>query len=76
MPNFSLNLFSAVLIDTFTFSEISLLLKNLSGGGVSFTGGEATLWADELLCALKGLRAKGIHTCIETNGTSALLTKI
>lgn len=40
------------------------------GGGVTFTGGEATLQADELLSLLKMLKAEGIHTCIETNASS------
>lgn len=41
-----------------------------SGGGVTFTGGEATLWHGELLETLKGLKEAGIHTALETNGTS------
>ena len=41
-----------------------------SGGGVTFTGGEATLWHRELLSTLKGLQEAGIHTALETNGTS------
>ncbi len=40
------------------------------GGGVTFTGGEATLQHQELLQTLKALKAKNIHTAIETNGTS------
>ena len=46
------------------------------GGGVTFTGGEATLWHDELLSALKELKANGIHTAIETNGTSLKLSEL
>ncbi len=38
------------------------------GGGVTFTGGEATLQFDELLETLKRLTAAGIHTAVETNG--------
>ena len=41
----------------------------VSGGGVTFTGGEATLQHNELLEVLKGLKAAKIHTAIETNGT-------
>ncbi|MBQ4528885.1 MAG: radical SAM protein [Clostridia bacterium] len=41
-----------------------------SGGGVTFTGGEATIWHSELLKILQRLKAENIHTCIETNGTS------
>lgn len=40
-----------------------------SGGGVTFTGGEATLQHDELLLLLKKLKNAGIHTALETNGT-------
>ncbi len=39
------------------------------GGGVTFTGGEPTLQFDALMAALKGIKALGIHTAIETNGT-------
>ncbi len=46
------------------------------GGGVTFTGGEATLWHDELLTVLKGLKEKDIHTAIETNGTSPRLFEL
>lgn len=40
------------------------------GGGVTFTGGEATLQADELIELVTLLKENGIHTCIETNGSS------
>ena len=40
------------------------------GGGVTFTGGEATLQADELLGLLAMLKNEGVSTCIETNGSS------
>ncbi len=40
------------------------------GGGVTFTGGEATLQANELLELLTMLKNEGISTCIETNGSS------
>lgn len=46
------------------------------GGGVTFTGGEATMQAEELLKLLKGLKAAGIHTAIETNGTSPRLGEL
>ncbi len=47
-----------------------------SGGGVTFTGGEASLQADELLDLLKKLKRENIHTAIETNGTSPRLKEI
>lgn len=47
-----------------------------SGGGVTFTGGEATLQADELITVLKALRNEGINTALETNGTGERLSEI
>ncbi len=47
-----------------------------SGGGVTFTGGEATLEHTKLTEILKKLKQEGIHTCIETNGTSEHLHEI
>lgn len=46
------------------------------GGGVTFTGGECTLQYEELVPLLKKLRAMGIHTAIETNGSSPHLPEI
>ncbi len=39
-----------------------------SGGGVTFSGGECTLFADYLSRVLRELKARGIHTAIETCG--------
>ena len=47
-----------------------------SGGGVTFTGGEATLWHNELLQTLRLLHEHGIHTAIETNGTDKELSAL
>lgn len=47
-----------------------------SGGGVTFTGGEATMQYNELLAVLKALKDEGIHTAIETNGTSPHLPEL
>ena len=47
-----------------------------SGGGVTFTGGEATIRWKELISVLSSLKAAGIHTAIETNGTSPYLKEI
>lgn len=46
------------------------------GGGVTFTGGEATLQATELLELLKLLKANSISTCIETNASSPRLSDL
>ena len=50
--------------------KIRSKMMSFDGGGVTFTGGEATLQADELLSLLKMLKSEGIHTCIETNASS------
>lgn len=47
-----------------------------SGGGVTFTGGEATLQEKELVALLKQLKNQGIHTALETNATSIKLPEI
>lgn len=47
-----------------------------SGGGVTFTGGEATIQHEELLKLLKMLKDENINTCIETNGTSPKLSEL
>ena len=47
-----------------------------AGGGVTFTGGEATLQYSELLELLKLLKIEKIHTCIETNGTLQKLPEL
>ena len=47
-----------------------------SCGGVTFTGGEATVQYQELSALLKLLKAENIHTAIETNGTSLNLQKL
>lgn len=39
-----------------------------SGGGVTISGGEPLLQPQFLLALLKGLRAEGIHTCLDTAG--------
>ncbi len=46
------------------------------GGGVTFTGGEATLQHKELLSLLGALKEEGIHTAIETNGTLEALPEL
>ncbi len=46
------------------------------GGGVTFTGGEACVQADELLELFKMLKAEGINTAIETNGSYLSLRNV
>ena len=52
------------------FSEcVRSRMMFFGGGGVTFTGGEATLQAGELKELLIRLKEAGIHTALETNGT-------
>ena len=37
-------------------------------GGVTFSGGEPTAQAKDLIPVIKGLKEQGIHICIDTNG--------
>ena len=46
------------------------------GGGVTFTGGEATLQLNPLKETLMGLKAAGISTAVETNGTCEKFSKL
>lgn len=46
------------------------------GGGVTFTGGEATVQFDELKELIIELKKNNINTCIETNGISTRLPEI
>jgi pyruvate formate lyase activating enzyme len=41
---------------------------NHSGGGVTLSGGECTLYPDYLETLLKHLKAKGVHLALETSG--------
>lgn len=66
----------AITIDEILRESESCKPMFFSGGGVTFTGGEATVWHDELLLVLKKLKEKGIHTAIETNGTDKKLSEL
>lgn len=46
------------------------------GGGVTFTGGEATIQFESLLNVLKMLKGNEINTCIETNATHPKLKEL
>ena len=46
------------------------------GGGVTFTGGEATCSFEELRTVLEHLKKEDIHTAIETNGTHKQLEEL
>lgn len=46
------------------------------GGGVTLTGGEVTMQFDAVKEFLSQLHARGIHTCIETNGLHPRLPEL
>lgn len=46
------------------------------GGGVTFTGGEATMQFDALKELLIRLKSAGIHTAVETNGSHVRLPEL
>jgi len=46
------------------------------GGGVTLTGGEPTAQFDEVQELLQALKAEGIHTAMETNGTHKRLPEL
>jgi len=46
------------------------------GGGVTISGGEATLQFEGLKDLLRGLRNEGIHTTLETNGSHPTLSEL
>lgn len=46
------------------------------GGGVTFTGGEASLQADALYEVMKAVKAQGVSTAIETNASVKGLEKL
>ncbi|MDP3030067.1 MAG: glycyl-radical enzyme activating protein [Deltaproteobacteria bacterium] len=52
---------------------VDILLRDkifyeVSGGGVTFSGGEPTVFMDYAAAVLKALKDSGIHTAIQTNG--------
>lgn len=46
------------------------------GGGVTFTGGEATLQLEPLKCLLERVHTAGVHTAVETNGTNRRMPEL
>ncbi len=64
-------------IDTDDLLKESLANRPMfyDGGGVTFTGGEATMQFKELQEILIKLREQGIHTAVETNGSHPRLSE-
>lgn len=68
--------FESVSTEAIVAEALSCRSMFFDGGGVTFTGGEATLHHEALAEALTALRSEGIHTAIETNGTSPRLAAL
>lgn len=58
------------------YQEICSCRAVFTDGGVTFTGGEATLQFDPLKKLLSMLTAVGIHTAVESNGTHTRLPEL
>lgn len=67
---------SSVTVEDLVQEIVSSKLMFFDGGGVTFTGGEATLQFTSLQAALRELKRLGIDTCIETNGASPNLLEL
>lgn len=48
--------------------ENERIFYDQSGGGVTFSGGEPTMFSEQLLELLKRCKAQGIHTTVDTTG--------
>ncbi|MCQ2437078.1 MAG: glycyl-radical enzyme activating protein [Clostridia bacterium] len=68
--------YTEMTVDEIVRAAISSRPMFYEGGGVTFTGGEATGQFEALKEALTRLHEAGIHTCIETNGTHPRLAEL
>lgn len=67
--------FEEVAVESLIAEAVANSPMYYDGGGVTFTGGEATIQFEELLRALEMLQAQGIHTAVETNGSHPRLAE-
>ncbi len=69
-PSSALESIGKVMTVSEVIAEVmaDVLFYTSSGGGVTFSGGEATMQPDFLAELLKQSKMQGLHTCIETNG--------
>jgi len=65
-----------VSVDAVVEEAVSCRPMFFGGGGVTFTGGEATVQYEELQAALCRLQQAGIHTALETNATHPKLLEL
>ena len=66
----------SVSVNEIVSEIINCKMMFFDNGGVTFTGGEATLQYDELLEILKKCEENNVHTCVETNGSSGHLIEL
>lgn len=67
---------TVVSVGEITDEVLSCVPMFFDGGGVTFTGGEATVQFEALEAVLRSLKEHGIDTAIETNGTSPKLSSL
>ncbi|NLW91956.1 MAG: glycyl-radical enzyme activating protein, partial [Syntrophomonadaceae bacterium] len=69
-PSGSLKQVGSVMSVSEVMNEVvkDRLFYEASGGGVTFSGGEATFQVEFLIALLEHSKACGIHTCLESNG--------
>ena len=60
---------TVISVEDLVSEAVSCRMMFFDGGGVTFTGGEATMQYEAVSSALTLLQAAGINTCIETNAT-------
>ena len=66
----------AYTVDALMDEVLRSAMLFFDGGGVTLTGGEATMQFDAVKEFLSRLRSAGIHTCMETNGTHPRLKEL
>ena len=76
LPTNSNSLYQVISTESIVNDILSCKSLFFDGGGVTFTGGEATLQFHALKEVLIALKEKGIHTAIETNGTHPDLAQL
>ena len=67
---------SAVAVEELVAEAVSAVPMFFDGGGVTLTGGEVTEQFEAVEALLAALKARGIHTCIETNGMHPRLPQL
>ena len=65
-----------ISVDELVAEAVSAVPMFFDGGGVTLTGGEVTEQFAPVQALLTALKEKGIHTCIETNGTHPRLPEL